>query len=88
MGGAATGDRVTLRVEAVRPVTVKVLLDGVGFPRTRSMSPGESATWKADGSFVLDVSDGGAVRIFLGDRDLGPAGDDGAAVQGLTVRPR
>ncbi|HMB71554.1 MAG TPA: helix-turn-helix domain-containing protein [bacterium] len=88
VGGAAGGSRVVLRLEAARPVRVSVLLDGVGFPRTRSMAAGESATWKADEFFVLDVSDGGAVRVFLGDRELGPAGGDGSSVEDLTVRPR
>jgi cytoskeletal protein RodZ len=88
VGGTATGSRLALRLEAVRPVRVSVLLDGVGFPRTRSLAAGESATWKADEFFVLDASDGGAVRIHLDDRELGRAGEDGSAVEDLTVRPR
>lgn len=88
VGAAPAGDRVELRLEAVRPVQVRVLLDGVGFPRTRSLAAGETATWKADGSFVLDASDGGAVRVYLENRDLGAAGADGSPVAGLTVRPR
>jgi cytoskeletal protein RodZ len=84
----AAGDRVVLRLEAIRPVRVGVLLDGVGFPRTRSLAAGESAIWKADEHFVLSASDGGALRIFLGDRGLGAAGADGESVEGLTVRPR
>jgi hypothetical protein len=79
---------VVLRLEAIRPVRVGVLLDGVGFPRTRSLVAGESATWKADESFVLSASDGGALRMFLGEQSLGVAGADGAPVEGLAVGQR
>jgi cytoskeletal protein RodZ len=82
------GERVELRLQALRPVQVSVLLDGVGHPRTRSLAAGETAAWKADGSFVVGASDGGAVRVFLGGRDLGPAGPDGAPVEGLAVGAR
>lgn len=84
----ATGERAILRLEALRPVQVSVLLDGSGFPRTRSLAAGESATWKADEFFVLDASDGGAVRVFSAGKLLGLAGADGAPVEGLTIRPR
>jgi hypothetical protein len=82
---ATSGDRLVLRVEALRPVQVSVLLDGVGYPRERSMTAGEVRFWKADDHFVLSASDGGAVRLWVGDRSVGTAGADGVPVRSLRV---
>jgi cytoskeletal protein RodZ len=89
-GSAATpipGDRLVLRMEASRPVGVTVLLDGVGQPRRASLAAGQSRTWKADRVFVVTVTDGGAVQLWLDGRSLGPAGPDGAPVRDLRVEP-
>ncbi|MGQ0722604.1 MAG: helix-turn-helix domain-containing protein [Candidatus Eiseniibacteriota bacterium] len=77
-----------LRVEALRPVEVSVLLDGAGHARKGSLAAGETRTWKAEQLFVLSASDGGAVRLFLDDQPMGTAGGDGQAVKGLRIRPR
>jgi len=87
-GSRPAGASLELRVEAVRPVDVTVLLDGVGHPRTASLAVGNSKRWKADHLFVLSASDGGALRLFLQGEDLGLAGPSGEPVQGLRVRPR
>lgn len=86
IGARVAGERLVLRVEALRPVAVKVLLDGVGHPRAKSLAAGESKTWKADRLFVLEAEDGGALRVFLDGKDLGTAGPDGRPVKGLRVR--
>jgi hypothetical protein len=74
-------------MEASRPVGVTVLLDGVGQPRRASLAAGQSRTWKADRVFVVTVTDGGAVQLWLDGRSLGPAGPDGAPVRDLRVEP-
>jgi cytoskeletal protein RodZ len=85
---AAGSARRVLRVEALRPVEVSVLLDGTGAARRGKLAAGETRTWKADQLFLLSATDGGAVRLFLDDQPLGLAGGDGQAVQGLRIRPR
>jgi cytoskeleton protein RodZ len=85
--GAGVELRV-LRLEALRPVEVSVLLDGTGHARRARLAAGETRTWKAEGLFVLSASDGGAVRLYVDDQSIGTAGGDGEAVSGLRIRPR
>lgn len=66
-----------LELHAARSVDVTVLLDGRGAERHATLGPGEVRQWKAADHFVVSASDGGAVRLILNGRDLGPAGDDG-----------
>jgi cytoskeletal protein RodZ len=81
-------ERLVLVVEALRSVEVEVLLDGVGHPRSRGLTPGESKTWKADSLFLLSATDGGAVRITLDGVDLGVPGQDGEPLVNRPVRRR
>ena len=84
---SSSGRRLVLRVEARRSVEVSVLLDGVGIPRTRSLTRGESKIWKADSLFRLSASDAGALRVSL-DGVAAPAlGPDGVAVERVAIRP-
>jgi hypothetical protein len=85
---ASGSPRRVLRVEALRPVEVSVLLDGAGHARKGTLAAGETRTWKAEQLFVLSASDGGAVRLFLDDQPMGTAGGDGQSVNGLRIRPR
>ncbi len=80
------GDRLVLEVEALRDVQVTVLLDGVGFPRSRTLTAGSTQSWKADGLFLLSADDGGALRIRLGGRDLGVPGGDGVPLDRMELR--
>jgi hypothetical protein len=68
---------LVLEVSALRPVSVTVLLDGAGQPRRAALSAGDRRQWKARRFFEFTASDGGAVRLVLDGRDLGPAGEDG-----------
>lgn len=77
---------IVLEVEALREAEVTLVLDGAGFPRKRSLMPGERKSWKADSVFVLSASDGGAIRLWLDGSDLGSAGADGQVVTNLRVR--
>jgi cytoskeleton protein RodZ len=86
--GAGAAELRVLRLEALRPVEVSVLLDGTGHARRARLAAGETRTWKADGLFVLSASDGGAVRLYVDDQPIGTAGGDGEAVRGLRIRPR
>ncbi len=83
----ASGQRLILRVEAVRPVEVGVLLDGIGVPRTRRLTAGEFKIWKADSLFLFSATDAGAVRITLEGAPVQSLGPDGAAVARAAIRP-
>ena len=83
----AEGARIELVVEALRPVEVAVLLDGIGHPREKTLAAGERKTWKADSLFLLSVSDGGAVRLSLQGVELGSPGPDGVPVRWAPIRP-
>jgi len=84
---ARGGDRLVLVVEALRPVHVEVLLDGIGAPRSQTLAAGEAKTWKADSLFLLSATDGGAVRVTLDGVDLGVPGHDGEPLLNSPVRP-
>lgn len=85
----ASGERVVLEVEALRPVRVTVLLDGAGQPRRASLAAGERRQWKAVKFFDLTANDGGALLITIDGRPLGPVGeDDRGAVRTLTRTSR
>jgi cytoskeletal protein RodZ len=86
--GAPSGEQVVLVVEAIRPVEVEVLLDGVGEPRSKRLAAGERKVWKADNGFLLSASDGGAFRILLDDVDLGVPGQPGEPLLHASVTPR
>jgi cytoskeletal protein RodZ len=76
----AAGDRLVLIVEALRPVDIEVLLDGIGLPRHKLLVGGERKIWKADSLFLLSATDGGAIRLLLQGVDLGVAGTDGEPI--------
>jgi hypothetical protein len=82
-----TADRLVLRVEALRPVEVGVLLDGIGVPRTRSLAAGETKSWKADSLFLISASDAGAIRLTLEGVELPAPGPDGVPIERVAVRP-
>ena len=82
----AAGERLTLRIEAVREVRISLLLDGVGHPRRRTLAKGEVRTWKADSLFLLSTEDAGALRLTVAGEDLGPAGADGERLERVAIR--
>jgi cytoskeleton protein RodZ len=82
----AAGERLTLRIEAVREVQISLLLDGVGLPRRRTLAAGEATSWRADSLFLLSTADAGALRLTLAGEDLGPAGADGERLERLAIR--
>jgi transcriptional regulator with XRE-family HTH domain len=82
----APSGRVRLAIHAVRAVEVSVLLDGAGYLRRQSLRAGESGHWTADSLFLVSVADGGAVRLEVNGRDLGPAGPDGRPLESVAVR--
>jgi hypothetical protein len=84
---AAAGERLALRIEALRQVRVSVLLDGVGHPRRATLSAGQTKTWKADTHFLLSADDAGAIRLRLSGEDLGLAGADGERLERVAIRP-
>ncbi len=83
---AAAGDRLVLEIEALRDVSVTVLLDGVGYPRTGNLAAGDRKTWKADRLFLLSADDGGAIRLRLSGIDLGVPGSDGVPLDRIPLR--
>jgi len=82
----ATSERLVLTVLALRETEVRVLLDGVGQPRRKTLQAGETSSWKADEKFVVETDDGGAVRLILDGVDRGLAGPEGSPVSRV-VRP-
>lgn len=85
---SSASGRARLEIEAVRPVEVTVLLDGVGFPRTRSLAAGERKRYFAEERFVLSASDAGAVRVWLDGREISGLGDAGARLSAREIRRR
>lgn len=82
------GERLQLEVQALRPVAVTVLLDGIGYPRKAELEAGEWKLWKADSLFTLSASDGGALRIWLAGEDLGVPGPEARPLERLVLRGR
>lgn len=84
----AAGDRLVLEVEALRAVTITVLLDGVGYPRSGSLRAGDRKAWKADSLFLLSADDAGALSIRVSGNDLGVPGVSGQPLDRLPLRVR
>jgi cytoskeleton protein RodZ len=83
-----SSEPLVLVVEALRPVEVEVLLDGVGSPRTKRLAAGERKTWKADNVFLLSATDGGAIRLTLDGVNLGAPGPEGEPLLHASVTPQ
>jgi Helix-turn-helix domain len=64
-------------VDAVRPVTITAVIDGV---RERyDMAPGETRTFTAEATLSLAATDGGAFRLSVNGVEEGVAGNPGQA---------
>lgn len=80
------GSRVTLRVH--RPTLVAVL--GVRNHKwiDRVLRPGDTYRVPNMGGLKLNARDAGAVEVILDGNTVGFAGNDGAAVKGMSLQPQ
>jgi cytoskeletal protein RodZ len=76
---AATPQPLDTSIEAVLTATrdVDVNVDADGVPRSAHLTKGESISFTADRTLVLNVADGGAVRLTVSGVDYGVPGSDG-----------
>jgi hypothetical protein len=83
----SAAQRLTGQLTTVRPVWVRVLVDG---ERTieRELPSGRSIPLSARQTIAIRAGDAGAVRVTIDGKDHGPLGPDGAVANRTFTKPR